>query len=115
MINLRQVHAVKLLSIAPFRALLASNFLNNTGVELRVMAQSWLILELGASQIWVGAATGLESFRPSLLIWERSLLLILAMLTALVVVTGAVTLWQIVVLSIVSSAVLQWECRQCSH
>ena len=30
------------------------------GVELRVMAQSWLILELGASQVWVGAAMGLR-------------------------------------------------------
>lgn len=87
------------------------------------MAQSWLILELGASQIWVGAATGLRVIPAILLglfagvmvdrlggrvvlIWERSLLLALAVVTALVVVSGTVTLWQIVVLSIVSSAVL---------
>ncbi|MCH7984703.1 MAG: hypothetical protein IIC28_12120 [Chloroflexi bacterium] len=41
-----------------------------------------------------------------MLLWERFLLLVLAVITAAVVVTGAVTLWQIVVLSIVSSAVL---------
>ena len=29
-------------------------------VELRIMAQLWLILEIVASQIWVGAATGLR-------------------------------------------------------
>ncbi|MCH8829390.1 MAG: MFS transporter [Planctomycetes bacterium] len=123
MINIRQLPAVRLLSIRPFRALVAGNFSNFMGVELRIMAQSWLILELGASQIWVGAATGLRVIPAILLglfagvmvdrlggrvvlIWERSLLLALAVLTAVVVVSGAVTLWQIVVLSIVSSAVL---------
>ena len=97
------------------------NLANNVGVELRVMAQSWLILELGASQIWVGAATGLRVV-PAIflglfagvmvdrlggrviLIWERSILLILAVVTAAVVVSGQVTLWQIVALSIISSA-----------
>ena len=87
------------------------------------MAQSWLILELGASQIWVGAATGLRVVPAIILglfagvmvdrlggrimlLWERFLLLLLAVVTAAVVVAGTVTLWQIVVLSIVSSAVL---------
>lgn len=123
MINIRQLPAVRLLSFRPFRALVAGNFSNFMGVELRIMAQSWLILELGASQIWVGAATGLRVIPAILLglfagvmvdrlggrvvlIWERSLLLALAVVTALVVVSGTVTLWQIVVLSIVSSAVL---------
>ena len=41
-----------------------------------------------------------------MLLWERFLLLLLAVVTAAVVVAGTVTLWQIVVLSIVSSAVL---------
>jgi len=93
------------------------------GVELRIMAQSWLILEIGASQIWVGAATGLRVIPAiilglfagvmvdrlggrSVLIAERLILLFLAILTAAVVVTEVVNLWQIVVLSIVSSAVL---------
>ena len=93
------------------------------GVELRVMAQSWLILELGASQIWVGAATGLRVFPAIILglfagvmvdrlggrvvlLWERSILLILAVVTAAVVIRGDVELWQIVALSIISSAIL---------
>ncbi len=99
------------------------NYTNMMGVELRIMAQSWLILELGASQVWVGAATGLRVV-PAIaiglfagvmvdrmggryvLLVERLLLLLLAVVTAAVVVSDVVTLWQIVVLSIVSSAVL---------
>jgi MFS family permease len=121
--NIRQSPAVKLLSNQPFRSLLFSNFANLNGVELRIMAQSWLILELGASQIWVGAATGLRVVPAIIiglfagvlvdrlggrivLVWERIILLALAVLTAVVVTSGEVTLWQIVTLSIVSSAVL---------
>lgn len=123
MINVRELPSVRLLSFAPYRVFMLGNFTNFAGVELRIMAQSWLILELGASQIWVGAAMGLRVV-PAIIIglfagvmvdrfggrivllWERFMLLILAVLTAAVVVTGAVTLWQIVTLSIVSSAVL---------
>jgi len=121
--NIRQLPAVQLLSIRAYRSFVIGNLANNVGVELRVMAQSWLILELGASQIWVGAATGLRVV-PAIflglfagvmvdrlggrviLIWERSILLILAVVTAAVVVSGQVTLWQIVALSIISSAIL---------
>jgi MFS family permease len=121
--NVRQIPAVNLLSIQPYRALVSSNAANLTAVELRIMAQSWLILELGASQTWVGAATGLRVV-PAIvlglfagvmvdrmggrivLIWERLVLLVLAVLTAVVVVSGVVTLWQIVVLSVLSSAFL---------
>jgi len=60
LLKIRQIPAAQLLSKAPFRALIAGNFTNMMGVELRIMAQSWLILEIGASQIWVGAATGLR-------------------------------------------------------
>lgn len=114
---------VQLLSNAPYRSLMLGNYTNMMGVELRIMAQSWLILELGASQVWVGAAMGLRVV-PALIIglfagvmvdrlggryvllYERLLLLMLAVVTAAVVVTDVVNLWQIVVLSIVSSAVL---------
>ncbi|MDA1278879.1 MAG: MFS transporter [Chloroflexi bacterium] len=75
------------------------------------------------AQIWVGAATGLRVVPAIILglfagvmvdrlggriilLWERVWLLVLAVLTAVVVVSGVVTLWQIVVLSVVSSAVL---------
>jgi MFS family permease len=121
--NIRQLPVVQLLTNRPYVSLLISNFANLNGMELRIMAQSWLILELGASQIWVGAATGLRVVPAIILglfagvmvdrlggrivlIWERFILLLLAVLTAVVVVSGSVTLWQIVVLSIVSSAVL---------
>lgn len=87
------------------------------------MAQSWLILELGASQVWVGAATGLRVVPAILiglyagvmvdrlggrivLIWERAILLLLAVITVIVVLSPSVSLWQIVALSIGSSAIL---------
>jgi len=119
----KNVPAVELLSQRAFRNLFLSNFTNNTGVELRMMAQSWVILELGASQFWVGAAMGLRVI-PAIaiglfagvlvdrlggrliLLWERLVLLVLAILTALVVMSDSLALWQIVTLSIVSSAVL---------
>ena len=121
--RVRQLPVVQLLAIQPFRALVSGNLANNMGVELRVMAQSWLILELGASQVWVGAAMGLRVV-PAIalglfagvmvdrlggrviLLWERFILLALAVLTAALVVSDGITLWQIVTLSIVSSAVL---------
>ncbi len=119
----KNVPAVELLSQRAFRNLFLSNFTNNTGVELRMMAQSWVILELGASQFWVGAAMGLRVI-PAIaiglfagvlvdrlggrliLLWERLVLLVLAILTALIVMSDSLALWQIVTLSIVSSAVL---------
>ncbi len=121
--KIHQNPAVKLLAIQPFRALVGGNLANNAGVELRVMAQSWLILELGASQVWVGAAMGLRVVPAIILglfagvmvdrlggrfvlIWERFILLALAVLTAVLVVIDVITLWQIVILSIVSSAIL---------
>lgn len=121
--RVRQLPAFQLLALQPFRALISGNLANNMGVELRVMAQSWLILEMGASQVWVGAAMGLRVVPAIILglfagvmvdrlggrfvlLWERAMLLALAVLTAALVVTDVITLWQVVAVSIISSAIL---------
>lgn len=115
--------AVKLLSIGSFRALLLGNFSNGMGVELRLMAQAWLILELGGSQLWIGAANGLRVVPfialsliagvwvdrlggRALIMIERVFLLALAALTAALVITDVIVLWHVVVLSVVASSAL---------
>ena len=121
--RIRQNPSVQLLANAPLRAFYFGNLTNSTGVELRVMAQSWLILELGGSQLMVGAAIGLR-FLPAIviglmagvwidrlgarivLLWERGLLLVLAIVTALLVLTETVVIWHVVVLSVISSTLM---------
>lgn len=86
---------------------------------MRVMAQSWL----GGSQVMVGAAIGLR-FIPAIIIglmagvwvdrlggrfvllWERGLLLGLAAVTAALVLTDTVTVWHVVLLSVISSTLM---------
>lgn len=121
--RIRQNPAIQLFANGPFRAFFLGNLTNSTGVQLRVMAQSWLILELGGSQLMVGAAMGLR-FLPAIfvgllagvwidrlggryvLLWERTLLLGLAAVTAMLVLTDTVAIWHVVVLSVVSSTLM---------
>lgn len=85
--------------------------------ELWVLAQSWLILDLSDSQAWVGAATGLAALpavvlglysgyvadrwgaRAVLLITRAALVLLAAVIAALAV-SGAATVWQVVLLGV---------------
>ena len=120
---IRRNPSVQLLTNGSIRAFFAGNLANATAVEVRVMAQSWLILELGGSQLMVGAAIGLR-FLPAIfvglmagvwvdklggryvLLWERSLLLGLAVVTALLVLSDTVVIWHIMLLSVVSSTLM---------
>ncbi len=119
----RNSPVVGLFSIGSFRALFFGNFSNAMGIELRLMAQAWLILELGGSQVWVGAANGLRvvpfiaiSLMAGvwvdrlggrfMLLMERGLLIGLAVVTALLVITDTVVLWHVVVLSVAASSAL---------
>lgn len=112
-----------LLTQGPYRWFLASNLLSAVGVELRVMAQSWLILELGGSQYDVGAATGLRVVPAvflslaagvlidrlggrAILMWDRIVLLVLAVATAVLVLAGPIEVWHVVVLSVLSGSVM---------
>lgn len=114
--------AIQLLH-SPFKWLFYSNFANSIGVELRLMAQSWLILELGGSQVWVGAANGLRIipfFIASLiagllidriggrtiLLLDRLGLTLIAGATAMIVIADVVQVWHIVGLSIAAGGVI---------
>ena len=119
----RQNTAIRLLVEGPFRWLFLSNLGHAVGMELRIMAQSWLILELGESQFWVGAANGLRVI-PALLLsivagvlidrvggriillWDRVILFLLAIATAWLVVTDVVEVWHVVATSILAGAAI---------
>ena len=121
--SVRNSPAVGLFSSSPFRALFFGNFGNAMGIELRLMAQAWLILEMGGSQVLVGAANGLRVVpfiaisliagvwvdrlggRAMILI-ERGLLVGLAGITALLVITDTVVLWHVVILSVTASSAI---------
>ena len=107
----------------PFKWLFWSNLANAVGYELRVMAQSWLILELGGSQVWVGAATGLRVVPfllaslvagvlidriggRTILLWDRVGLLVLAGATAVIVLLDMAQVWHVVALSLAVGGVL---------
>jgi MFS family permease len=100
-----------------------SNLFASVGAEMRLMAQSWLILELGGTQSWVGAATGMRVGPAILLallagvlvdrigsrkilVWDRVALALLAAATAFLVVIGPVVVWHIVVLSTLAGAMI---------
>ena len=107
----------------PFRWLFYGNLANATGIELRLMAQSWLILELGGSQVWVGAANGLRVIPfvlasllagvlidriggRTILLWSRLGLLLIAVLTAAIVLAEAVQVWHVVALSMAAGGAI---------
>ena len=108
---------------SPFKWLFCSNLANAVGIELRLMAQSWLILELGGSQVWVGAANGLRVIPfvlaslvvgvlidrvggRTILLWDRLGLLLIAGVTSMIVLAGVVQVWHVVVLSVAVGGVI---------
>ena len=108
---------------SPFKWLFYSNVASAIGFELRLMAQSWLILELGGSQVWVGAATGLRVVPfllasllagvlidrvggRTILLWDRLGLLVLAAATYIIVVLNVAQVWHVVALSIAVGGVI---------
>ena len=107
----------------PFKWLFYSNLATFVGAELWLMAQAWLILELGGSQFWVGAATGLRVIPfvmaslvagilidrvggRAILIWDRLGLLLIAGITGLLVLGEVVEVVHVVALSIAAGGVL---------
>ena len=108
---------------SPFKWLFCGNLANGVGVELRLMAQAWLILELGGSQVWVGAANGLRVIPfvlasliagvlidrvggRTILLWDRLGLLLIAGVTSMIVVTDVAQVWHVVVLSVAAGGVI---------
>ncbi len=115
--------AFRVLSNGPYLWFFLSNLLASIGGEMRLMAQSWLILELGGTQSWVGAATGFR-VAPAILLallagilvdrigsrkilaWDRLALALLAAVTAFLVAIGPVAVWHVVILSTLAGAMI---------
>jgi MFS family permease len=87
------------------------------------MAQAWLILELGGSQVWIGAANGLRVIPfvlaslvvgvlidrvggRTILLWDRLGLLLIAGVTSMIVLAGVAQVWHVVVLSVAAGGVI---------
>ena len=121
--RIRSNPSIQLFAKGSFRAFSLGNLSQATGMEVRMMAQSWLILELGGSQVVVGTALGLR-FLPAIflgliagvwvdrfggrymLLWTRIMLLVLAAITAILVLTETILIWHVVALSVVSSTLM---------
>ncbi len=115
-VSAASLSAFKTLGIRDFRFLLPSNSLTLGGQQLRMMAQSWLVLELTNATLWVGLANGLPTLlgvplamlsgvmtdraNPrTLLLQVRLLLGLSAFATAYLVGGGLVELWHVLLLA----------------
>ncbi len=114
--------AWELLTDSAFRALWLSNSLSFTAFDVRTMAQSWLVLEMTGSDLLVGVAAGVRAGPvillalvggalvdriggKAVLTLVRASLGVIAALTALLVLTDAINVWIVIVLSALSGAV----------
>ncbi len=109
--------ARSLLGIRDYRLLLISNPLMFAGIQIRNMAQSWLVLEETGSSIWVGIiaaapAVGIVSLvlvggaiadrgnRRLILYRSKLVLAALAFITAFLVSSGVIEMWHLLLLGL---------------
>ncbi|MCH8224049.1 MAG: MFS transporter, partial [Chloroflexi bacterium] len=113
----------RLLTTQGFLVLVISNGLGLGGEQMRIAAQSYWILDSGGSNTAVGLAAGLR-FIPVILISlyagvmidrfggkrvllvERGLLVLLALVTALFLLSDGIQVWHIVALSTIAGATI---------
>ena len=115
--DIRRALAVQLLAIPNFRQLAIGVTLGMTAYNVNVMAQSWLVLNMTDSKLWVGVAAGSSAVtvmvfslvaggladrvdRKLLVLVSRIAQAAFAFTLAIVVSTGWVELWHIVALSV---------------
>ena len=115
--DIRRAPAVQLLAIPNFRRLAIGVTLGFTAYNLNLMAQSWLVLNMTDSKLWVGVAAGSSAVtvmvfslvagaladrvdRKQLILLSRIAQAAFAFTLAIVVSTGWVELWHIVALSV---------------
>jgi len=121
--RVRRVPAVAILAERSYQSFWIAAVLAAAVQELRIMAQSWLILDTGAAQVWVGLAVGLTAV-PAVplvlfsgvladnrggryaLVVSRVALVLASVAMAVVVLMGDPELWQIVVLGVAGSAAI---------
>ena len=117
---------LNLLSIRDYRLLLIGNALAFSCVQLRSMAQAWWVLEETGSPVWVGIvnsapALGLILFsllggtiadrtdRRKILVRSRFLASALAFLTAYLVASDYIAMWNLIVIGIAAGTVFAFN------
>ncbi|MBM3956944.1 MAG: MFS transporter [Gemmatimonadetes bacterium] len=115
-----------LLSEGRFRALLASTGASDLATAMRVAAQSWLVLELTDSSLWVGAVAGVRAVpavllalvggvvtdrvdKRALLFVSRLVLGFAAAAIGLLVAWGQIHPWHLVLLSVAGGVVIAFH------
>ena len=105
------------LSDAQFRALIASQAIFDLGIFMRGAANSWVILELTHSQLWIGLVAGVRAIpilllalfggvisdrfgRRNLMMAAGALMVVASAITALLISTGTLVSWHLVALSV---------------
>jgi MFS family permease len=113
----------RLFSSRTYASFFVANTLAFGGEQMRLAAQSWWILSEGGSTAVMGLAVGLRVFPfmivslyagvmidrfggKRILILERSILIILALVTAAILLLDQVQIWHIVVLSTLAGSTL---------
>ncbi|MCH8911488.1 MAG: MFS transporter [Chloroflexi bacterium] len=108
---------VDVLSDAQFRALIASQAIFDLGIFMRGAANSWVILELTHSQLWIGLVAGVRAFpilllalfggvisdrfgRRNLMMAAGTLMVVASAITAVLISTGALVSWHLIALSV---------------
>jgi MFS family permease len=119
----KQSPLTSLLRSRSFVALFASSTLGVTGENMRIAAQSWWILDVGGSNTQVGLAAGLRIIPLFILtlyagvlvdrvggkrvmIAMRSVLLLLAVATALILFSANPQIWQVITIAVVAGGVI---------
>jgi MFS family permease len=110
-----------LFGIRDFRLLWMVTGLSFTGIQMRMMALSWLVLEITDSTMWVGVVNGIAAVPVILLSLyagalsdrvDRRLLIaratgaiaVMALIVGILADTGGIALWHIIAMSLLSSA-----------
>ena len=108
---------VDVLSDAQFRALIASQAIFDLGIFMRGAANSWVILELTHSQLWIGLVAGVRAVpilllalfggvisdrfgRRNLMMAAGALMVVASAVTAVLISTGALVSWHLIALSV---------------
>ena len=115
--DMRRAPAFHLLAIPNFRRLAIGVTLGFVAYNINLMAQSWLVLDMTDSQLWVGVAAGSSAVavmvfslvagaladradRRSLILVSRIAQATFAFFLAILVSSGGVELWHIIALSV---------------
>jgi len=123
---LERLETIRALRIPNFRLFWVGNALAFFGIQMRVLAQSWLVLDLTDSAFYLGLAgfamgipvvlvaplAGVVADRMQrrgLLMAARTGLFVLAVLTAILIYTHSIQVWHILALAVLTGIVMAFN------